>query len=276
MSGRLGNADVQLATRGVAVFQLAPGTKVPLAGSHGFLEATSDPDVTRARWAKTPRANIAAATGSRTGFWVLDVDAQHEGEQSLTRVVAEHGPLPPTIEASTPSGGRHLFWRWPASGDVRNSTSRIGPGLDVRGEGGSVTLPPSVLADGRRYRWARNGAAGFADAPAWLVALAMPPPRPEPVAARPLTGDVSRYIAAAITSELRQLDQAGEGQRNDTLNRASFNVAQFVGAEVVPEDWARKQLEAKALAIGLSAVEARRTIKSAFAAGMARPRELPR
>ena len=30
-------------------------------------------------------------------------------------------------------------------------------------------MPPSVLADGRDYRWVRNGANTFADAPAWLM-----------------------------------------------------------------------------------------------------------
>ena len=72
-----------------------------------------------------------------------------------------------------------------------------------------------------------------------------------------------------------QLDQAGEGQRNHTLNRAAFSIAQFVATGAVPSDWVREQLEARAVAIGLPAVEARRTIASAFAAGMAQPRRIP-
>ncbi len=280
----LASAAFRYALRGLAVFPLAIGAKVPPAGSHGLLDGTTDPDVTRARWEKTPRANIGAATGCKSGIWVLDVDVDDpgvdaavdaDGEKSLAELEARHGPLPATIQSMTPSGGRHLYWRWPANGpEIRNSAGRVGPGLDVRGEGGSIVLPPSVLADGRGYGWIRNGARAFADAPAWLVTLALsppPPPKPKP---KPLNGDVDRYCAAAITAELRCLAAAGEGQRNEQLNRSAFAIAQFVGAGVVPEDWAREQLEVRAAAIGLPIVEARSTIRSAFKA--ARPRELPR
>ncbi len=274
----LQSAAFRYAFRGLAVFPLAVGTKVPLAGTHGLLDGATDLDVTRARWEKTPHANIGAATGSRSGIWIFDVDVDDgiDGVASLAKLEAEHGPLPPTIEASTPRDGRHLYWRWDAEGpEIRNSAGRIGLGLDVRGEGGSIVLPPSVLADGRGYRWVKNGARTFADAPAWLVALALPPslpPRPKP---KPLNGDVDRYCAAAITDELKCLAAAGKGQRNEQLNRSAYAVAQFVAAGTVPEDWARGELEGTAVQIGLPVIEARRTIGSAFAAGLQNPRELP-
>ncbi len=228
----LASAAFRLALRGLAIFPLAVGAKVPPAGSHGLLDGTTDLDVTRARGLEHPCANIGAATGRKSGIWVLDIDigAAH-GDKSLAKLEAEHGPLPLTIEASTPRGGRHLYWRWSAEGpEIRNSASRIGPGLDVRGEGGSIVLPPSVLADGRGYRWVKNGVRAFAKAPAWLVTLALPsppPPRPKP---KPLNGDVDRYCAAAITAELKCLAAAGEGQRNEQLNRSAYAVAQFVAA----------------------------------------------
>ena len=275
----LASAAFRYALRGLAVFPLAVGAKVPLAGTHGLLDGMTDLDVTRARWEKTPHANIGAATGSRSGIWIFDVDVDDgiDGVASLAKLEAEHGPLPPTIEASTPRDGRHLYWRWDAEGpEIRNSAGRIGPGLDVRGEGGSIVLPPSVLSDGRGYRWARNDVSTFADAPPWLVKLALPPPlppRPEP---KPLNGDVDRYCAAAITAELKSLAAAREGQRNHQLNETAFALARFVAAGVVPEDWARGELEGAAIQIGLPVIEARRTIGSAFAAGLRNPRELPR
>ncbi len=273
----LASAAFRLVIRGVAVFPLAPGTKIPSAGSHGHLEASSDPDICRARWAKAPTANIGGATGGRSGFWVLDSDPCHGGDAALAELEAEHGALPRTTQAATPRGGKHLYWRWPGDGLViRNSAGRIGPGLDVRGEGGSITLPPSVLANGRGYRWVKNGAHGFTDAPAWLVNLALPPAPPPRSKPKPLSGDVDSYCAAAITSELKRLAEVEEGQRNDQLNRSAFAVAQFVAAGAVPEDWARQQLETHARAIGLYPGEIAHTIDSAFAAGLAHPRELPR
>ena len=273
MTDALAAAAFRYALRRVAIFPLAPGSKRPIKGSHGLRDATDDSDVSRVRWQRTPRANIAAATGSRSRFWVLDVDMP-DGPESLAALEAEHAPLPVTIEASTPRGGRHLYWKWPDDGpEIRNSAGRIGKGLDVRGEGGSIVLPPSVLATGQCYRWVKTGASTFADAPDWLVKIVLPrppAPRPEP---RPPSADIENYVASAAASELRELSAAQNGTRNDALNRAAFNLAQFVKAGALPEDWTRGQLEAHAVGAGLSVIEARRTIDSAFHA--AQPRILP-
>ncbi len=273
MTDALPSASVRFALRQVAIFPLAPGTKCPMKGSHGLRDATNDPDATRDRWQRNPQANIGAATGSRSGFWVLDVDLP-DGPESLTVLEAEHGPLPVTIEGSTPRGGRHLYWIWSADGpEIRNSAGRIGTGLDVRGEGGAIVLPPSVLADGRRYRWVKNGASTFTAAPDWLVKLALPLPAPPRAQPKPQPDNIENYVASAAASELSELSAAQEGARNDALNRASFNLAQFVKAGALPEDWTRGQLEAHAVGAGLSVIEVRRTIDSAFRA--AQPRSLP-
>ncbi|MGE3230270.1 MAG: bifunctional DNA primase/polymerase [Hyphomicrobium sp.] len=271
----LASAAFRLALRHMRVFPLAPGTKVPIAGSNGLVGASDDPDATRSRWNKTPNANIGIATGSKSGIWVLDVDAQHGGAETLATLEAEHGALPLTITVETPSGGRHLYFAWPSDGpEIRNSAGRVGPGIDVRGEGGCITAPPSVLRDGRSYRWIKNGASGFAAAPDWLIALALPPPAPPRPEPKPLSGDVCRYVAAAVRAELAALDQAQPGGRNAALNLAAFKLAQFIGASTLPEDWAAAELERRAVAIGLPAQEARATIASAFAAGLREPREL--
>ena len=271
----LASAAFRYALRGFAVFPLAVGAKVPPAGSHGLLDGTTDLDVTRARWEKTPYANIGAATGCKSGIWVFDVDNHHGGDATLKDLESEHGVMPLTIEASTPRGGRHLYWQWPVDGpEIRNSAGRVGPGLDVRGEGGSIVLPPSVLADGRRYRWAKNGVRTFADAPAWLVMLALPPPPPPRPDPKPLSGDVDHYVAAAAASELTELENAAKGTRNDALNRAAFNLAQFVKAGALPAGWVQEQLETRAIGLGLPVIEARGTINSAFRAAQAR--DLPR
>ena len=106
MNTPLASAAFRIALRGLAVFPLAPGAKVPPAGSHGLHDATTDCDVARARWAKIPRANIGVATGSRSEIWVLDIDPQHGGDVTLTKLETEHGLLPTTVEARTPNGGR--------------------------------------------------------------------------------------------------------------------------------------------------------------------------
>lgn len=62
------------AARGFAVFPLKPRTKIPLGAfvSHGFKDASRDPEIIRKWWCQCRSANIGIATGS--GFFVLDLD----------------------------------------------------------------------------------------------------------------------------------------------------------------------------------------------------------
>lgn len=265
----------RLAFRGIAVFPLSPGTKIPLAGTSGCRGASADHDVVRAIWVRWPRANIGIATGLASRLWVLDIDGD-EGQASLASLEADNGRLPTTVEAETPGGGRHLYWRWPDDGDIRNSASRIAPNIDVRGVGGSAVAPPSIHPNGGQYRWAPLDAhRRLADAPDWLVELTRPP-APPPCCPRitPLSGDIDRYVAKATADELRALECATDGCRNEVLNRAAFALAGFALAGALPEDWCREQLMIRGCAVGLPAREVLRTIQSAFDA--AQPRALPR
>jgi len=272
----LSRAACHYAERGLAVFPLAPRSKVPLRGTHGHKDATSDRAVVDAWWRQHPAANVAIATGRKSGLWVLDIDPRHGGEETLAKLVAVNRPLPVTFETTTPSGGRHLYFALSAYDlEIRRSVGRLGPGLDVLGEGGGVTAPPSVLRNGRRYRWCAVGSRDMAPAPRWLIELACPPPPPDLCRPRrPLRGPIRNYAVAAIVDELCGLERAPTGQRNDALNRAAFSIGGFVRAEVVNETWAAEQLALRAQAIGLTEAETAATIRSAFAA--ATPRELPR
>ena len=59
------------------------------------------------------------------------------------------------------------------------------------------------------------------------------------------SGRAAEALARHVKDDLlAALETATEGARNDTLNRASFNLAQFVKASALPEDWTREQLEA--------------------------------
>ena len=138
-------AAFRAAMRGWRVYRLSPGSRVPLKGSHGYLDATRELDVVRLWWLDTPTANIGCAMGAATGAWILDVDRQHGGPLALAELTVKHGALPKTLITRTPSGGFHHFFRWDDGiPEIRNSVSRVGNGLDVIGAGGGVPLPPSV------------------------------------------------------------------------------------------------------------------------------------
>jgi hypothetical protein len=116
-------AAVGLARRGLAVFPLSPGTKVPRSGSNGFHDATTDPDAVAAIWAETPTANIGIATGAGAGFWALDIDPQHGGNESYSHLIGQHGRPPATVSVHTPSGGLHLWFRCPDGIEIRTNVA---------------------------------------------------------------------------------------------------------------------------------------------------------
>ena len=95
------------------MFPLAPASKEPLAGSHGFKDATRDVEQIRRWWTETPDANIGVATGSASGFFVVDIDPRNGGDETLRDLEAEHGPLPPTVTVKTPGGGAHYYFQMP-------------------------------------------------------------------------------------------------------------------------------------------------------------------
>jgi hypothetical protein len=116
---------------------------------------------------KLKDANIALATGKRSGTFVVDIDGA-SAENALTKLEAEHGALPATTESIT-ARGRHLFFTCPDQPVIKNSVSEIAPGIDTRCEGGYVIVPPSVHSSGHIYIW-KNGVERFAPAPIWLLA----------------------------------------------------------------------------------------------------------
>ena len=113
--------------------------------------------------AKTPTTTSLLQLGrlARFLFWTA--------EASLRKLEKQHGALPETVESITPRG-RHLFFKC-ENGAVRNSAGGPAPGLDIRGDGGYVVLPPSIHPSGRAYVWSVDSTDHFAEAPAWLSNL---------------------------------------------------------------------------------------------------------
>ncbi|MBM4362782.1 MAG: bifunctional DNA primase/polymerase, partial [Deltaproteobacteria bacterium] len=67
------HAALNYAERGFHVFPLRPRDKVPLSGSRGELDATTDAATIAEWWRRCPDANVAIVPGA-SGLFVLDVD----------------------------------------------------------------------------------------------------------------------------------------------------------------------------------------------------------
>jgi hypothetical protein len=276
--GTVRHDALTLASWGWRVLPCRPGSKLP-ATARGFHDATDDPDTILGWWDEDPRRNVAVATGAVSGVVVLDVDPG--GADTLAALQAKHGPLPATLGASTPRGGRHGFYLHPGR-PTPCSAGKLGPALDVRGDGGYVLVAPSVV-DGKPYRWRTCPwpVPALAALPGpWVDLLAAPadPPRPSRPEVPPppaTTGRVAAWTAAAIRGEVDAVAAAPIGTRNHTLNRAAFRLGQLAAAGLIDVDAARGALAAAAAACGLGAREADRTIRSGMAAGTADPAALP-
>lgn len=135
------------AAAGFPVFPLAPGTKVPaIAGGKGYLDATTNTDQIRAWWTRWPAANIGIPTGAASGLLVVDPDTYKPGaSEAWAAWQSEHGRIPPTLRVLTPQGGTHHWYVMPDGVDVRNG--KPVKDVDVRGNGGYVTAPGSVVDD---------------------------------------------------------------------------------------------------------------------------------
>lgn len=248
---------------------------------HGFYDATCDEAVIRDWWTSDPDALVGCRTGEKAGVWALDVDLP-EGPDSLAALEAENGPLPATLEQRTGSGGHHLFFKYSEDRPVRNDAGKkLGPNLDVRGEGGYVILPPSGHLSGRTYEWV-SGDTPIAEAPEWLLDLVVKPPQEKQDApAKPRERQhepkgTTPYGKAALEEDARKVSTAREGNRNDTLNAAAFGLGQLVAGGEIDAHEAEHELTAAAAACGLPQDEARKTIASGMKAGEREPRNAPK
>lgn len=192
------------AARGWSVLPVRPRAKVPLLPWMKLQERRADEHEIRAWFERWPDANVGVVTGKVSGLLVLDVDPGHGGGGSLAALEAEHGPLPDTVESITGGGGRHCYFAHPG-GAVPNRVAVL-PGLDVRGDGGTIVMPPSMHPSGRRYRWAPGRSPTELDPaplPQWLAHL---------LRGRPQAGG---HTPAHWRGLLR--DGVAQGARNDTI-----------------------------------------------------------
>jgi hypothetical protein len=191
---------------------------------HAVKDATTDAKVIQGWWAERPNANVGIACG--LGLMVLDIDGP-EGQQTIDGLINEHGALPETrwVRTGRP-GGMHIYF----SGQGRGH--RLGPGLDLRGEGSYVVAPPSLHPSGRRYKTVDD--RDPAPLPEWLHKPKPPPkPKPEPVRDDRSWRRLRTAAEAAVEGELAKLDAHStepETERGTALFAAACALGRHVTA----------------------------------------------
>ena len=156
--------------RGWSVVPAAERGKRPIVRWQTYQDGHPSEAQVRRWFERWPAANVSVVTGAVSGIVVLDVDPKHGGEESLTRLALHNAGLPETVEATTGGGGRHVYFKHPGF-EVRNRVG-LAPGLDLRGDGGVIIVPPSIHPSGRPYRWRKGHAPGevaLTPLPDWLL-----------------------------------------------------------------------------------------------------------
>jgi putative DNA primase/helicase len=139
---------------------------------NGLKNATVDVSTLRSWWAKSDW-NIGAVPGP--DFVVLDVDPRKPGELGrVAQVIDRHGDFRDTLRMATGRytvegnvlRGHHYWFRVPRDIEIRGNKAA---GIDLRGTGGYVVMPPSRHASGVNYEVEQGSLATVADAPRWIV-----------------------------------------------------------------------------------------------------------
>lgn len=129
-------AAVNCAVMGWSVIPLKPGSKEPLIPWMEF--KTRLPTMSELRkWFQNTQNNLGIVTGKLSNLSVLDVDDPRQCPNITSSITV------------LTRRGKHLYFAY--TGET-NSASKIAEHVDVRGEGGFVVAPPSIV-DGVAYRF---------------------------------------------------------------------------------------------------------------------------
>ena len=236
------------ASEGLDVFPCA-ADKRPLT-PNGFKDATTNPEIIRACWARWPFADPAWALPP--DIVVADLDEKHgkHGVADFIRLES-HDPRDVTTPiATTPSGGLQLFYA-SAGKAYRNKVAIDRTGIDTRTAGGYVVLP----AGGNGRGWFRDLSTPLAPAPGWLDA-AEKRETPNNLFHRPATamrscdnlnsGLIGRPL---LVRAVRLIMTAPPGAQEETRHRQSYFIGTLIAAGAVDYDVAYRALVAAANAM---------------------------
>jgi hypothetical protein len=247
-----------------------PG-KHPRNGN-GFHGATTDCNLIDDWFWKWPDANVGVPTGGPVGL-VIDVDPRHDGHHSLADLEDHYGRLPRTYTVSTGGGGWHRYFSMDGiDPPIRNSAGLLGPGIDIRGEGGYVVVPPSEILMGA---YTVEISADLAPIPEWMVELLRLPRRTQ-AQSRQRQGLASHLTAGMGVGEApHNLDEAViqmmgavEGCRNHTLNATAYWAGRRIAGGSLDLSDVVERLTIAAELSGLDDDEIERTLWSGLTAGI--------
>jgi hypothetical protein len=180
-SGRMLDAALAYAAHGYPVFPLSKRTKGPIPKADrdvhgkkiprtgGFYKATTDLDIIYKWWRRNEHL-IGMPMGAASNVFAIDIDTAEDhadGMAEWDKITAEHGAID-TREHLTATGGRHLILKYDDAQPIGCSRGSLPDGIDVKGRGGYIVMPPSRRKD-REYRVGHD--MDPIDPPHWLIEM---------------------------------------------------------------------------------------------------------
>lgn len=246
---------------------------------------SNDPDQVRDWWAQFPDAAIGVLT-KPSNLIVIDLDLHSEeanGLDSWHSLLGEHagGEIPQTYTVRTPTGGLHIYFTHKDE-RLKNSASKLGPGIDTRGTGdksGGIVLGAGTTRFDGTYTVEDD--SPVAPLPEWLLNLLLAGV-PSKTGSRERNWDYAQDRRFTIDQArefvleygLRPLMAASNGSRNNALNTAAIVFSHF-GEEFWPRAFAEEKLRELAVELGLESGETELTIRSGLDAETWRAVRLP-
>jgi hypothetical protein len=247
--------------------------KAPLVRG-GVHAATRDRSIVERWWRTWPNAEIGIACGAPSGVAVIDIDSPAEVTELFNLT---------TLCASTPSGGRHLYFRYTKG--IRNRVFDWG---ELRADGLYVVAPP---APGRE--WINNSV--IAELPEYLAKMVPqtsdhPLPEklngtttdgplmaasdevPKPLYRKvlrliPLTPFVTRHRQRRVIGILNIALQRRD-HRNDGLNIAAFCLRELICDGIISSTAAEELLIEVAILNGYAAKDGLKAAQATIRSGL--------
>jgi hypothetical protein len=253
------------------------------------LAATRGIEVIGRWWTDWPQANIGTNAGraGERGVVFIDLDPRNLGNLQKLRTLAsldEQDINTPTF--ITGGGGRQLTYDAEGRDFVASNMLIEAPGIDIRAGDTYSILPPSLHISGRRYQWLEGKAWGeipLQPLPEGLLPLLKvrepntePELIPDPPSDLLSTPNLHPWVAGALKDSLDKIHNAREGTRNTLLHNNSFGLYQIALAHeaILPESELFKLLFNAGVSIGLDETEIIKTLASARAGAMKKPRRV--
>lgn len=99
-------------------------------------------------WERWPDSNLGLDCG-KSNIFVIDIDPDHGGKiETIIKLIKGSSN---TLISHTGGGGYHMFYT--TNHKISNTAGKLGQGIDTRGYGGLVVLPPSTHKSGNCYSW---------------------------------------------------------------------------------------------------------------------------